>query len=190
MAQAGQRVLLMDCDMRRPRLHKVFSKPNHSGVTSALLDLAGLEDLAGLKVHALPTEIENLSLLPMGPHAPNPAELLHSESFARLLQELRRRYDRVILDSPPVVPVTDATILSKKVDGTVVVVRAFKTSKELARQAVRAIRDVGGRIVGTVLNAVDLGRQEYGYYHYYYYKRDGYASDAPASTEQPAPPLS
>lgn len=168
LAQAGQRVLLMDCDLRRPRVHKVFGRTNDVGVSSAVLNTSILDELD------LSSEVPNLSVLPCGPHVPSPAELLHSESFSRLLEELQRRYDRLVIDSPPIAPVTDATILSTKVDGTVVVVRAFHTTRDLARQALRALKDVGGNIVGVVLNAVDLGRREYGYYQYYYYKKDGY----------------
>jgi Mrp family chromosome partitioning ATPase len=102
---------------------------------------------------------------------------LHSESFARLLRKLRDAYDCVIIDSPPVVPVTDAAVLSTAVDGTVLVVRAFHTTKDVSRRAVRALRDVGTSVVGTVLNAVDLDRHEYGYKYYYYYRREGYASE-------------
>ena len=168
MAQAGQRVLLLDCDLRRPRLHKIFGRRNDVGVTSAVLDRGVLDTVD------LTTEVENLSVLPSGPHAPNPAELLHSESFLKLLDHVQERYDRVVLDSPPVVPVTDPAVLSNHVDGTVLVVRAFKTSRDLARQAARALRDVSANVVGCVLNAVDLNKRQYGYYQYYYYKRDGY----------------
>lgn len=176
MAQAGRRVVLLDCDMRRPRLHRVFGMEKDLGITTALLDLPQLETVA----HE--TGIPNLSIITTGPLPPNPAEILHSEAFAKMLTTLRERYDSVVIDSPPVVPVTDSAILSTAVDGTVLVVRAFKTSKDLARRAARSIRDVGGHLVGTVLNAVDLDRHEYGYRYYYYYKREGYASqEAPPS---------
>jgi capsular exopolysaccharide synthesis family protein len=161
MAQAGQRVLLVDCDLRRSRLHKVYNRLNDVGVTSALLDPA-LLDRENLETH-----IPNLSLLPAGPRAANPAELLHSESFTRLLDELSRRYDRVIIDSPPLVAVTDAAILSTHVDATVFVARAFKTSRDVAKQALRALHDVGAKIAGCVLNSVDTKRR-YGAYYYSY----------------------
>jgi capsular exopolysaccharide synthesis family protein len=170
MAQAGRRTVLLDCDMRRPRLHRVFGMEKDSGVTAALLDLKLLDTM----IHE--TVVPNLSVVPTGPLPPNPAEILHSESFAKMLTRLRERFDCVVIDSPPVVPVTDSAVLSTAVDGTVLVVRAFKTTKELARRAARSIRDVGGHLVGTVLNAVDLDRHEYGYRYYYYYKREGYAS--------------
>jgi capsular exopolysaccharide synthesis family protein len=165
MAQAGQRVLLMDCDLRRPRIHRIFGRTNDVGVTSAVLDRSQLD--AAL----VETEVPNLTILTSGPVPPNPAELLYSEAFARLLDDLQKRYDRIILDSSPAVPVTDAIILSRLADGTVVVARAFVTTRDLARRAVRALRDVDSRIVGSVLNAVDLDRRGYGYYQYYYYKR-------------------
>ncbi|MCL4752355.1 MAG: polysaccharide biosynthesis tyrosine autokinase [Myxococcales bacterium] len=177
LAQAGQRVLLVDCDLRRPRVHKVFGRSNDVGVSSAVIDHSVLDQVD------LSTEIPNLSVLPCGPHVPSPAELLQSESFSRLLTELQSRYDRLVIDSPPIAPVTDATILSTKVDGTVVVVRAFHTTRDLAKQALRALKDVSGRLVGVVLNAVDLGRREYGYYQYYYYKKDGYGPKPDSDSE-------
>jgi len=180
MAQAGRRVVLLDCDMRRPRLHKVFGKTKDVGITTALIDDPPVDQLA------MPTQVPNLSLVTTGPLPPNPAEILHSEVFARLLRKLRDAFDCVIIDSPPIVPVTDAAILSASVDGTVLVVRAFHTTKDLGRRAVRAFRDVGTPVVGAVLNAVDLDRHEYGYKYYYYYRREGYASQE--ETESPQSP--
>lgn len=187
MAQAGKRVLLLDCDMRRPRVHRIFRTTNDVGATTALLDMDRLPDVVR------PTEVANLSIMTTGPLPPNPSELLHSEAFAKLLAALRDRFDSVVIDSPPVAPVTDAAVLSTKVDGTVLVVRALQTRKDLARRATRSLRDVGGHIVGAVLNAVEFERREYGYYQYYYYKRQGYAQDpaeatSEAGTEQGAPP--
>jgi capsular exopolysaccharide synthesis family protein len=161
MSQTGQRVLLIDCDLRRPRLHRIFGRTNEVGVSNAILDRSILD-------HAdLRTEVPNLDVLPSGPLAPSPAELVQSDRFGELIEELSKRYDRLILDSPPVVPVTDAAILAHHVDGTVLVVRAFETKRELAKQAARILNDVGGRILGTVLNAVDLNRKEYISYYYY-----------------------
>jgi capsular exopolysaccharide synthesis family protein len=165
MAQAGQRVLLMDCDLRRPRIHRIFGHSNDVGVTGALLNRSELD--SALRA----TEIPNLTILTSGPIPPNPAELLHSDAFARLLTDLQERFDRIVLDSSPAVPVTDAIVASRLVDGTVVVVRAFQTTRDLARRAVRALRGVDSRIVGSVLNAVDLERRGYDYYQYYSYNR-------------------
>ncbi len=171
IAQSGKSVLLIDADLRRPRLHKVFGLPSsHPGVTSALLDRGSLKDCIAQ------SGVPDLALLPTGPLPPNPSELLHSSSFQSLLEELSPRYDRIVIDSPPLVPVTDAAILSSLVDATVVVVRGFVTRKDLAKQAVRSLRDVNARIAGVVLNDVDLRRGDYNYYQYYSYKSRGYAA--------------
>lgn len=165
MAQTGQRVVLIDCDLRRPRVHRVFKHLNDRGVTTTLLDQTPLEACV------LETQVPNLSVIMAGPVSPNPAELFHSERFRAYLRDVSQRFDRVIIDSPPAVTVTDAVVLSTLVDGVVLVARAFSTTKDLARQVVRALSDVGRKPVGMVLNAVNLDRHEYRYY--YYYGRDG-----------------
>ena len=167
-AQSGQRVLLVDTDMRRPRLHKTFAIPNELGLSSVLLD----ETLLGEAVR--PTSVPGLSVLPCGPLPPNPAELLHTEKFRSLCIELSRRFDRVIFDSPPIGAVTDAQILSTAVDGVVLLAKAGKTTKDGVARARRALHDVGARVVGAVLNAVDLQDRSTGYYYYYYERYGGY----------------
>lgn len=167
MAHAGHRVVLLDCDMRRPRVHRVFGYVNDTGVTTALVGAGSLDDI----IHT--TVVPNMSVICTGPIPPNPSELLHSDAFARLLADLKTRFDRIIIDSPPIVPVTDAAILATQVDGTILVVRAFQTSRDLVRRAKRTLNDVSAHIVGSVLNAVQLDRPEYGYYRYQYYKREG-----------------
>jgi capsular exopolysaccharide synthesis family protein len=168
IAQAGQKVILVDCDLRRPRVHRVFGKSSDRGVTTAVMDRGVLTD------ELLATDIPNLSVLPAGPIPPNPAELLQSDRFKQLLATLRESYDRVVIDSPPIVPVTDAAVLSTQVDGTVIVVRAFATARDLVLEAKRSIRGVGGRVIGAVLNAVDFRRSEYSGYRYEYYRKGGY----------------
>ncbi len=186
MAQAGRRVVLLDCDMRRPRIHRIFRCGNEVGVTTALIDIEGIGSMIR------DTEVPNLSVMTTGPLPPNPAEILHSDAFGKLLSTLGERFDNVVIDSPPVAPVTDAAILSTRADATILVVRAFQTTKELARRAVRSLRDVGNRRVATVLNAVDFERREYGYYQYYYYRREGYsaAPTSGAGADEAAPPPS
>jgi succinoglycan biosynthesis transport protein ExoP len=182
LAQGGLRVCIVDCDLRRPRLHRVFDRVGDSGITNVLLGEATLEEVAK------PTAVENLWSIPAGPMPPNPADALHSERFRDIIRKLGEQFDRVIVDSPPLVAVTDGTILSKICDGTVFVVRAFKTSKFLCRQALRSLRDVDAPLLGVVLNAVDLNKHEYtySYYHYTYYKRQGYGR--PEESEALAPP--
>jgi capsular exopolysaccharide synthesis family protein len=177
MAHAGHRVVLLDCDMRRPRVHKVFGLSNDLGVTTALIDLESIGEI----IHD--TVVPNMKVICTGPIPPNPSELLHSDAFARLLADLKVRFDRIIIDSPPIVPVTDAAILGTQVDGTILVVRAFKTSRDLVRRAKRTLNDVGARIIGSVLNAVELNRPEYGHYRYQYYKYEGGYGREPGSDD-------
>ena len=170
LAQAGDRVLLIDTDLRRPRIHKTFHTSLERGVTSILVGEHSLSDAVQ------ETEIGGLDVLVAGPVPPNPSELLHVTRFRDLLAEARRRYDRVILDSPPVGAVTDAAIIAPRVDATVVVVRGQQTHKEELRLAVRQLRDVGARIAGVVLNDLDVSRRSYGYGGYYYQRKGYYSS--------------
>jgi succinoglycan biosynthesis transport protein ExoP len=174
LAQGGERVCIVDCDLRRPRLHRIFHRAGDMGVTNVLVGEATVDEVAKS------TMVENLWSIPTGPTPPNPADLLHSDRFKRFLNELGEKFDRVIIDSPPLVAVTDASILSTLVDGVVYVLRAFKTTKELSRQGLRSLFDVDATVIGAVLNAVNLNRLEYSYYHYYYYKRDGYRANPQA----------
>ena len=168
LAQGGQRVCIVDCDLRRPRLHRIFDRVGDAGVTNVLVGEATLDEVIQ------PTIIENLYCVPAGLTPPNPADVLHSASFKKFLSDLGERFDRVILDSPPLVAVTDSAIISTLVDGTVFVVRAFVTTRALSKQGLRALVDVDAPIVGAVLNAVDLRKHAYNYYQYYYYKKEGY----------------
>ena len=167
LAQGGAKVVIVDCDLRRPRIHRIFDRVGDVGLTNVLLGEATLDDVA------LPTHIPNLSCVPSGATPPNPADLLASARFRQVLSELSERFDRVIIDTPPVTAVADAMILSKLVDGVVFVVRAFRTSYALGRQGIKALSDVDAPIVGTVLNAVSARAGAYDYYQYYRY-RGGY----------------
>ncbi|MGH7269454.1 MAG: GumC family protein, partial [Polyangiaceae bacterium] len=177
LAQGGQRVCIIDCDLRRPRLHRIFHREGSAGVTNVLLGEASIEDVAK------PTVIANLWSMPAGPLPPNPADILQSTRFRKFIDDLSGRFDRVVIDSPPLVAVTDSAIISTVVDGTVFVVLAFVTGKHVSLQGLRALRDVESPIVGGVLNAVNLNRSEYTYYQYYNYKREGYSSRAEDTEE-------
>lgn len=180
MAQTNKRVVIVDCDLRRPRLHRIFGKPSDTGLTTALVGEIG-ED------HIEETEVPNLSVYIAGPHPPNPAELLQSERFKTVLKRLQEKFDYVILDSPPVLAVTDAAVLSTLVDGVVMVTRAFQTRKELAQHAVRRLTDIGAHVAGVVLNAVNLTKDEYKY-SYQYYRRGGYYADETRPSQVSAAP--
>ncbi|MEW5739579.1 MAG: polysaccharide biosynthesis tyrosine autokinase [Myxococcota bacterium] len=162
MAQSGNRVLIIDTDMRRPRLHKAFGVPNDVGVSSVVVGEGRAED--AIKS----TEIPGLFVLPCGPIPPNPAELLHTKAFADLLSQLGEKFDRILLDSPPVGAVADAVVLATQADGVVVVLKAGQTHREVAQRTVKALRDVKANIYGAVLNDVNLEKSKYGDYYYGY----------------------
>ncbi|MFT4704226.1 MAG: succinoglycan biosynthesis transport protein ExoP [Bradymonadia bacterium] len=162
MAQAGTRVLIVDSDLRRPRIHRSFGLDNDKGLSSMLMHGAAGEDVI------CKTEVENLDILPSGPLPPNPAELLDSPRFAAVLKELMGMYDRVIFDSPPVTPVTDAAIVSGYVDGVVLVVRSGVTMRSLLARTLEQLSAVNADIIGSVMNDVDITRRSTGYYYYYY----------------------
>lgn len=167
MAQSGQRVLLIDTDMRRPRLHQSMSVPRQTGLSNLIVGEVDFNDV--IKT----TEIPNLYVLPCGPLPPNPAELLMTNRFQVVLEELGRRFDRIILDSPPLQAVTDAVVLSQHVDGVILVVKAGKTLREDITRSVRQLARVDGSIVGAILNEIDLDeRRDYYYYSYYGYGKD------------------
>lgn len=179
LAQGGHRVCIVDCDLRRPRLHRVFGREGDLGLTNVLLGEATIEEVA------LPTVVPNLWSIPCGPIPPNPADTVASERFKRTLDELLEHFDRVVLDSPPVVAVTDPAIISTLVDAVIFVIRAFHTPVTLSRSGLRTLRDVDAPLAGAVLNAVNLNRSEYTYHHYYYYKREGYAPHSPPIPVEP-----
>lgn len=163
IAQTGQSVCLVDCDLRKPRVHAVFGESNDKGITTALLEPDQLSSLIS------DTQVPNLRILRAGPTPPNPADLMHSDAFGRVLQDLRSRFDRIVIDSPPIGLVTDGVILSTRVDATVLVVRALATRRDAAKRAMRSLRDVGANCAGFVLNAVTSSERYYysGYYAAY-----------------------
>jgi len=169
-AQAGKRVLLVDSDLRKPRIHKTFGLSPTVGLSNLLTS----EDAMRLGEVIHKTDVENLYVLPSGPRPPNPAELLATERTRGLLNEMERTFDRVIFDTPPVVNVTDATILMHFVGGGLVVIRGFTTQRELAQRASELLQGTQGRMLGVILNNADTPRGAYGYDGYYYYSSQYY----------------
>lgn len=163
MAQAGQRVVLVDCDLRRPTIHRFFQTPNNSGLTTALLH-ADADPAAFLQETSLP----GLQVLTTGPIPPNPSELLSSERMHELLQKLQAQADMVVLDSPPVLAVADASILATRADGTLLVVNAGVTRLDMLVKTLERLDGLGVRPLGLVLNR--LSERRGGYYYYYYYQ--------------------
>jgi capsular exopolysaccharide synthesis family protein len=167
MAQAGGRILLIDTDLRRPRIHRSFGLKSDKGISSVIAGDLPLKDAI------FKSEVPSLDILPCGPMPPNPAELLHTERFRQILAECRGSYDRVILDSPPIGPVTDPAIIGGATDGVVLVLRAGHTTREATQFARRQLGDAGARILGLVINQTDRkgGRYSYGYGYYASYGR-------------------
>lgn len=177
LAQTGNRVLIVDTDMRRPRVHRAFGMSNARGLSNALIGEHELDELISQ------TEVPGVDVLPCGPTPPNPAELLHGGRFADVVRDLQSRYDRVVFDSPPLAAVTDAAVLSALTDTVVLVVRAGSTTHDVAGSALRQLRDVRARIAGAVLNDVNLDDRAGYYYRHYYYRRAGYYSDEGRSSD-------
>ena len=177
LAQTGADVLIIDCDLRRPRLHAQFEVSNARGLTTWL---SGERDLDGI-VQTSP-RTHNLKIMTSGPVPPNPAELLGSEEMRKLLALLSEHYAHIIIDSPPAISFTDASILSTMVDGVMLVVHGGRSSRAVVRRAKQQLLDVGAHIFGVVLNNVRLETQDYYYQSYYssYYSSDSEASDASA----------
>jgi polysaccharide biosynthesis transport protein len=176
MAEAGGRVLIVDTDMRRPRLHRSFGVPNQTGISTVIVGKATLEE--AIK-H---TDVPNLDVLPCGPVPPNPSELLHTDRFGVVLADMAKLYDRIILDSPPTSAVTDPAVLGNLADGVVLVIKAGETTREAAMHARRQLATAKARLFGVVVNAIDFSNPAYGYEYYYRnYYRYGYTyGNAPA----------
>jgi capsular exopolysaccharide synthesis family protein len=176
LAQTGADVLIIDCDLRRPRLHAHFDVPNGKGLTNWL---SGETDLDALMQTY--NRQPNLKMLTSGPVPPNPAELLGSDEMRRLLGILAERFTHIIIDSPPAISFTDASILSTMVDGVVLVVHGGKSSRAVVRRAKQQLLDVGAHIFGVVLNNVKMESQDYYYSGYYseYYTDSDSESDKP-----------
>lgn len=171
LAQTGAKVLIIDADMRRPRLHSVFNVGNGEGLSTILS--SELNDSEILKVIKT-DEGTKLNLLTSGPIPPNPAELIGSEQMANLLKTLQKHFTHVVVDSPPITSFTDGVLIASMVDGVILVVHSGKSSRQVVRRAKQLLQDVGAKIFGVVLNNVNLRSQDNYYYYQSYYHRDSY----------------
>jgi succinoglycan biosynthesis transport protein ExoP len=169
LAQRDTRVLLIDADLRRPNVHHRFGLNGKIGLTTVLTGSTPLEGA----VQSV-REIPNLFILPSGPVPPFPTEMLSSDAMLEILKRCGELYDYVVVDSPPILSVTDGVILARHADSVVLVVRHGKSSKHIVRRARDLILRSGSSITGIVLNAVDLSSPEY--YGYYGYSGYSYAS--------------
>jgi non-specific protein-tyrosine kinase len=159
MAQGEKRTLLVDADLRRPSLHKLFNASNNQGLTTMIVDEEALT-----KPPLVETGVDNLLLLPSGPLPPNPAEILGSRRMEEAIAALKTQFDVILFDTPPVIVVTDAVVLGTKVDGVLLVVSAGQTRREHALRAKEQLERVKVRLVGAVLNNAPPDQSMGGYY--------------------------
>ncbi len=162
MASTKEKVLVVDTDMRCSRLHKSFGLAKEGGLSEFLVNAIDMD--TAIKS----TNIENMSIVTAGSTPPNPAELLNSGKMKVFLEEAKKRFDRIIIDTPPIITVTDAAILSNIVDGTILVARCGKTPIEIILRAKQKLKEAKANILGVLLNNVDYGKESYYYYYYYY----------------------
>lgn len=170
IAQNGQKVLLIDADLRKPRVHREFNCLRAPGLTNriALYENTGHDNSA---IHA--THTQNLYVMPAGNSTPNPAEMLSSERLTHVLDGCKRAFDHIIIDAPPTLGLADSLTLSRQVDGVVFVAMAGYTAKENFRISMKRLAQVQAPVLGVVLNGVDLDSPEYAYYSSYYYNYEG-----------------
>jgi non-specific protein-tyrosine kinase len=159
IAQAGKKVILVDCDLRRPSLHQIFNARNTPGFTDMMRD-----DALMAKPPLQETEVPNLRLLASGTIPPNPSELLASRRMSEVIAALQQQADLVLFDAPPIIAVTDAAVLASKVDAVLLVVSAGKTKREHAKKATALLEKVNAHLIGTVLNNVKGEASLYQYY--------------------------
>lgn len=168
-AQSGSKTLLIDGDLRKPKVHRTFDLLNKFGLTTIL----AAQDKANYKEYIHGVDIENLHVLTSGPTPPNPSELLASNSMKAFLERVREEYDIILIDSPPIGTVTDPAILSTCVDGTILVAASSQVEVAALRQAKELLERVNANIIGVVLNKIDIkNKGNYYYYYYYYYGED------------------
>ncbi len=170
-AQAGNKVLLIDGDLRKPKIHSVFGFDSHKGLSLAITDMVNY------KSYISKSEIDNLDIMPSGPVPPNPVELLGSNSFKALMEILKKEYDYIFLDSPPSSPFTDAAVTATACDGVLFVISAGMVNKDVIKYAISHFTNIKIDILGVVLNNVEIKSKAYGNYYYNYLYRNDYAEE-------------
>jgi capsular exopolysaccharide synthesis family protein len=178
-ATGGDKVLLIDADLRKPRIHRLIKAKNVRGLTSVVLGEREMPDV----IHSL-AEVPNLDVITSGPLPPNPPELFGKGTFMRMLATARESYDWVILDTPPANSVTDPVMCARSMDMVLLVIQYAGGKRQVIREAVRLLNRTGVRIAGAVLNKVDIDRDRYYYSGYYAYYRYGYGDDQGRSAKK------
>jgi len=183
LAQTGVKVVIIDADMRRPRLRSIFDLPDREGLSSILSSEMTKEEMLGAIAR---DEASGLFVLPSGPVPPNPAELLGSDQMRKLIDLLGQHFTHIVIDSPPVNSFTDGVLIASIVDGVLLVVHGGKSSRGVVRRSRQLLLDIGAKIVGVVLNNVSAGSHDYYYYHRRYYHDSYYNSDSPIAEKTSA----
>jgi capsular exopolysaccharide synthesis family protein len=181
LSQTGVQVLVIDGDMRNPRVHKIFNEGNGMGLSSFLSGNAAIDSVIRK------TEVPNLYYISSGPIPPNPSELIGSSLFKGMMDSLVKKFDHIIFDSPPVLGFADSVILSTSVDGVILVALGGKTTKETLQRAKEVLYQVNAKVLGVVINRVDIQRSDYGHYyyrHHYYYGKDGKKRELSHTSEE------
>ncbi len=173
LAQTGARVLIIDADMRRPRLHSVFGIENGIGLSTLLSSELGDREIAAA---VRQDEKTKLFLLTSGPIPPNPAELIGSEQMSTLMRMLQDKFTHVVVDSPPIASFTDGVLIASMVDGVILVVHAGRSSRQVVRRSRQLLQEIGAKVFGVVLNNVNLNTKDNYYYYQSYYHRSNYTS--------------
>ncbi len=179
LAQTNASVVIIDGDMRRPRLRSIFDLPERDGLSSILSSEVTVEDMMRCVMR---DETSGLFVLPSGPVPPNPAELLGSDQMRKLLDILSLSFTHIVIDSPPVSSFTDGVLIGSMVDGVLLVVHGGKSSRDVVRRSRQLLLDVGAKIVGVVLNNVSATSHDYYYYHQRYYHQSYYRNEDPQNT--------
>lgn len=166
-SQNDKKVIIVDCDLRRPTIHKIADLTNDDGLSGYL---SGTSENFGIKQ----SDTEGLDIMTSGPVPPNPSELLGSQRFRKLMEFLSNKYDYVLLDSPPMLAVSDTLVISKEVEGTILIARSGKTKYEALNKGIKRLSDINAKLLGLVVNAVNIKVHGYDYYSsgYYYYSQD------------------
>lgn len=166
MAQAGLKVVIVDADLRKPTQHKVFGVANSHGLVNVLVQNQAIADVV------LNGPTDGLQLITSGPIPPNPSELFISNKMTTVISELRDSYDTVLIDSPPVIAVTDSTLLASRVDGVVLVIKSGITRLDLINNAIDQLKKANNRFMGVILNQVKVSAGDYNYYYYYGHREE------------------
>lgn len=167
MSRSDKKVLLIDADLRRPQIHKIFKLDNSKGLSTSM---AGASDMKIVQK----SRVENLDIIPSGPIPPNPSELLGAERFRATIKVLVEKYDVVVIDSPPLLSVSDGYLISKVVSGTILVTRSAKTTHDALHKGLKQLQDISSKILGVIINGADMKKAGYYYYqqYQYYYSSD------------------